>query len=177
MRCNDKQLKRGISLIEAIVYVALLGVVAVFVANSLIQIVHTYARARAEREVLSNARTILERVAKQAAQAQEIYGPTSKFDTDLGQLSLVTSAISTPGHTTAYADFWSDAGAVYVRQEGAGTTMLSAASVRVSVLRFERIIQALGREAVRITIRVDSAAARFPASATLTTTTALRGNY
>lgn len=173
MRSN----KQGISLIEVIIYVALLGMIAVFVSNSLIGIVNTYARARAEREVLNNARSVLELVTKAVVQSQEIYAPSSRLDTDFGQLSFITNATSTPGHTAAYADIWVDGGAVLMRQEGEGTLTLSAASVRASMLRFERIIQAPGREAVKTTIRVEAASSRFPASATLNTTTALRGNY
>ena len=170
-------LRRGFSLIEAVVYVALLGVVAVFVANSLVYLVTTYARARAEREVLSNARSITATLSSHIASAAAPYRPTSRFDADAGQLSLITSATSTPGHTMTYADVWSDNGIVYLREEGVGDRALSAGSVRVTILKFERVAQALGREAVRVTLRVDATGARFPASATLITTTALRGNY
>lgn len=173
MRCNS----RGISLIEVVIYVALLGMIAVFVANSLISIVNTYARARAEREVLNNARSVLELFTKSIAQSQEIYTPTSRFNADAGQLSLLTSATSTVGHTTAFTDIWVDGGAALMRQEGEGTVTISAASVRVTALRFERIIQTLGREAVKTTIRVEAAGAKFPGSSTLNATTALRGNY
>ncbi len=171
------ELKKGISLIEAVVYVALLGMISVFVANSLISIASVYWRARAEREVLSNARSVLDLVTKAVAQSQEVYGPTSRLNADLGQLSLVTGATSTPGHTTAYVDFWIDNGLVMMRQEGEGAITLSAASVRVTQLRFERLAQALGRESVKTVIRVDFASPKFPTSATLNATTALRGNY
>ena len=173
MRSN----KQGISLIEVVVYVALLGMISVFVANSLIAIAGTYGRARAERDVLNNARSVLELIIKAVAQSQEVYASTSRLNTDAGQLSLVTNATSTPGHTTTYSDIWVDGGAVLMRQEGEGTLTLSASSVRVAALRFERIIQALGREAIRVSIRVETPSSRFPASATLNTTTALRGNY
>lgn len=175
MPCNN--IKKGFSLIEAVVYVALLGVVSVFVANSLIYLTGTYARSRAEREVLSNARSLMERVSSHIAASQEVYGFTSRCDADAGQLSLLTATTSTPGHTAGFTDFWVDAGVVSMREEGAVALPLSSASVQITVFKCERIIQSLGREAVRVTIRADAAAARFPASATLTTTTALRGNY
>ena len=162
---------------EAVVYVALLAVIAVFVANSLIFLAQTYARTRAERDVLSNARSLIERVSTKIASSRETYGPTSKFDTDAGQISLLTAVAPTPGHTVAYADFWADNGVAYMREEGGIATALSAATARVTIFRFERIIQALGREAIRMTVRVDAAGTKFPASATLTATTALRGNY
>lgn len=169
--------RKGLSLIEIIVYVALLGMVAVFVTNSLVHLVNAYNRARAEREVISNGRLLIETVTNAAAQAQEVYAPTSRFNDDAGQLSLVTSATSTPDHSTAYMDFWADNGVFLMRQEGQSQATLSAASVRVNVFRVERIVQALGREAIKFTFQVSYANAKFPTSITLHATTALRGNY
>ncbi len=165
------------SLIEIVLYVALLGMVSVFIVNSFIQITNVYARARAEREVLANARVALTVLTDAIAQAQAVYGPTSRFNSDTGQLSLATAATSTPGEARAYIDFWIDNGRIFERMEGQGNVALSAATARVSMFRFERIIQTLGREAVRATIRVDAAAVKFPVSVTLNATTALRGNY
>ena len=177
MICNSKKLRTGFSLIEAITYVALLGVISVFIANSVIFLVQAYARARAEREVLANARSLTDHLATKIASSQETYGFASQFDMDAGQLSLVSAVAPTAGHTTGYADFWMDNGVAYMREEGDAATPLSAATVRVTAFRFERIIQTVGREAVRMTIRIDAASPKFPASATLITTTALRGNY
>ncbi len=169
--------EQGFSLIEIVVYVALLGTISVFLSNSLIQIANVYQRMRAEREASSNARTIMDMLARSIAQAKEVYTPTSKFDDDAGQLSLVSALGTQPGHANAYVDFWPDNGVILTRAEGGTESILSASSVRITRLRFQRIIQVIGRDAVKITLRVDSANARFPASVTLNATTALRGNY
>ncbi len=177
MICNKKQnAKRGISLIEIVIYVALLGGVSVLIANFLIQTVNAYQRAYAEREVISNARLMLENINKSIGQANEVYAPTSRFNQDSGQLSLITQLNTTVGHTTAYVDFWVDNGRLWTRQEGGGETAISAASVRVVKFHLEQIAQGLNREAVKVTIQVDSAS-RFPTSITLNSTTAIRGNY
>ncbi len=169
--------ERGLSLIEILVYVALLGMIAVFVSNSLIQLSNTYQRARAEREVLSNARLILETVNKSVSQAQEIYTPTNKFNAFLGQLSLITTLGADANHAAAYADFYVDNGRFFVRQEGQNVLPVSASSVKVDQFLLERISQGVGRDAVKITLIVSSSRAKFPSSATLNSTTALRGNY
>ena len=176
MRSNNSY-QKGFTLIEMVVYVTLLGMVSVFIIQSYIQITGAYSRARSERAALSNARTVLEAIANAASEARAVYGPTSRFNTDSGQLSLLTSATSTPGHTSSYMDFWSDNGRVFTRAEGESAFALSDTTVRFSVFRFERIAQSLGRDAVKITIRADSASQKYPASVTLTTTAALRGNY
>ena len=169
--------RSGISIIEIVVYVGLLGFVVVVLSESLIQIGGTYTRARTEREIISNSRLLMETLNKTIASSQFIYSPTSRFNATLGQLSLVSAATSTPEHTVNYIDFWVDNGVLYRRLEGQGTTQLSQSTVRVSTLYFERIMQGLGHEAVKITLQVDNAQGRFPTSITLNSTTALRGNY
>lgn len=168
---------RGLSLIEVLLYVALLGIIAVFITNFLIQVVNVYYRARAEREVLSNARLLLETVEKSVAQAKTVYAPTSKFNVDAGQLSLVSTVGATTEHTTNYLDFWADNGRFFTKQEGQVATPLSAVSVRIQKFRLEWIAQGLGREAVKVTLQVAHAQPRYTASTSLYSTVTLRGNY
>ena len=146
--------REGMSLIETLVYVAILGMISVFIVNSLIKIVAVYRRAQAEREVLSNARLMMETVTKNIAYSQEVYAPTSRFNTTNGQISLVTPLDTLPEHTTTYLDFWSDGNRLLMREEGKATTTLSAATVQVAQFRVERIVQGLGREAIKITLNV-----------------------
>lgn len=171
------KIKKGMTLIELTVYVGILGVIAVFTSNFLIQIVTTYQRSRVEREVITNARLLLETVTKSIAYAQETYPQASNFNANLGQLSLITTIQPPTEHTTKYIDFWIDSGRAFIRMEGEVSTPLSSPAVAISQFRFEHIYQGLGRESVKFTLRVDSANARFPSSITLNSTTALRGNY
>ena len=167
----------GFSLIEILVYIALLGMTSIFITNSLIQIANAYNRARAEREVISNGRLILETINKSVEQAQEVYGPTSGFNNDSGQLSLATVVGADAEHTTIFADYYLDNGRIFLRQEGQSALPISAATVRVSKFRLERIIQGLNREAVKITLQVDFVPPKYASSITLNSTTALRGSY
>ena len=167
---------KGISILEVIIYIAILGGLSVLIVNFLLQITGVYQRARAEREVLSNARLLLETLNKGISQAREVYAPTRRFNTDLGQLSLSTTLGAQTGHTASYLDFWVDNGRLWTRQEGGANSALSATTVRVNKFRVERIAQGLGREAIKVTFEINSAS-KFPVSTTLNMTTALRGNY
>lgn len=169
--------RHGFSLIEIIVYVGLLGVVSIFITNSLIQIISTYQHARVQREVLSNARLMMETITKKIAYSQEVYPPTSRLNNNIGQLSLVTPLDAPAQHTTAYLDIWTNGNRLLMRQEGQAETTLSSATVQITQFRVTRIFQGLGREAVQITLGVSSSAQPLIASTTLYATTALRGNY
>ena len=127
--------RHGMSLIEIVVYVGLLAAISVLVSSSLIQIANVYQRMRTEREVLSNARIILDTLTRNIAQAKGVYAPTSNFDNDAGQLSLASVVGAQPGHTTAYVDFWLDNGLFLSRTEGGIANTLSASSVRVKIGR------------------------------------------
>jgi len=174
---GNQESKNGFGLIEIIVYIALLGMVSVFVSNSLIQIVDTYYRAAVEREVLSNSRLIIETLTKAISSSKEVYAPTSIFNNDTGQLSLITPVNPPAEHNTAYADYYLDNGRLWIRQEGQNAAPLSAASVNITKFRVERIVQGLNNEAVKITLGIKSISSKFTASTTLNSTTALRGNY
>ena len=170
-------MNRGITLIEIVVYIGLLGALTVFIVNSLIQISDTYGRARAEREVIANARLILETIVKTAAESQEIYGPTSIFLSELGQLSLITPVNPLALHKDTYVDFYIDNGRMWTKEEGKAAIPLSAIPVRITKFQLERIMQGFNREAVAITLQVDSALSKHPASIMLHTIATLRGNY
>ena len=176
MRHNKKN---GFTLLEAVLYVGFLGIISVMIVNFMVQISNTYHILRAEREVVSNARLALERIEKTVAQSAEVYAPTSYFNTNLGQLSLLVGGNSDPNHSTSYADFWVDNGRLWMRQEGQNAIPISATSVKVDYFYLERIIQSLDREAVKMTMRISyNAAINLPvASTTLNATMSMRGAY
>ncbi len=169
--------QKGISLVELVVYVALLTMFTVFIATSLLYLVTIYRRASAEREVLSNARLILETVGKEISSAQEIYAPTSRFNNDAGQVSLITAIGAPPGESGRSVDFWIDNGIFLTRTDGSGEKIISAPSVRITRFRPERIIQGLDREAIKLLLSVEYENPRLNASTTLNATFALRGAY
>lgn len=167
----------GFTLLEIIIYMGLLSMIVVFIINSLVQVGGTYNRLRAEREVVSNARRLFESVNKTIAESKEVYDPTSRFNQDAGQLSLISAASTTPEHTSSFIDFWIDNGLFMIRREGSQAIILSSPSVRVQKFKVEKIMQGLGRESVKIILGVEYMHPNYAASTTLNSTTALRGSY
>ena len=109
--------KRGFSLLEMVIYIGLLGILTLVVVNFLVHMVSMYSRAHAEREVISNARLIIETMIKQISYAEEVYAPTSRFNTTLGQLSLSTGAATTTEHAAGFIDYYIDNGRFMSYQE------------------------------------------------------------
>lgn len=169
----------GLTLIETIIYVAFLGLVSVLIVNFMLQASRSYQVMQADREVLSNARLILETLDKTSAKAYDIYTPTSRFNTDSGQLSLLVPSENDANHENFYVDFWITGGRLWMRQEGQGEVAISASSVKVDVFNIERILQGLNRKAVKMTLKIsyNGSLSSPVASTTLNATMALRGGY
>ncbi len=171
------RLSAGISFIEVIVYVALLGLISVLLGNFMLQIGSAYGRARAARETVASGRTVITEVVRAIEEASQVYAPTSAFQVPMGALSLITSAGVPSGHTAQYVDFWADNGILYMRDEAGNQRALSAPWVRVTKFYLEEMRQGIGRESIRITLRIAYAHPRFPESIELHTAAAIRGNY
>lgn len=166
------------TLVEMILYIAFLGAAMVLVINFMVQVVGVYQNLRAEREVVSNARLVMERVNQAISEAREIYQPTSRFGIQLGQLSLLSRVASTTEHSAGYLDFWVDNGQLWLRSEGQGSLAVSSPSVRIDSFYLEEIAQGLNREAVKVTLRVKYySGSSSIASTTLYSTVSLRGAY
>lgn len=168
----------GISMLELVIYLGMLGVFTVFIVATLMKIVRTYDRVRAQREVVSNGRLVTEAMIQQIGSAQAIYEPTSVFGSNTGQLSIVTPVSPSAEEIVNRVDFWLDNGRVWMRKEGSATTSITSPSVRVNQLRFDQVSQGLGREAVLLTLQMTGFAdPQFVASSTIHAAAALRGTY
>ncbi|MBI4225472.1 MAG: hypothetical protein HY617_04085 [Candidatus Sungbacteria bacterium] len=165
-------------MLELVIYVGMLSVFMVLIIATLMRVVRTYDRVRAQRSVVSNGRLVIEQLMQQISGSQAIYSPTSVFGSNAGQLSIVTPVGASSEETVNHIDFWLDNGRVWMRKEGAATTSVTSPSVRVNQMRFDQISQGLGREAVVITLQITGFAdAQFTASSTLHAAAALRGTY
>lgn len=169
---------KGIGLLELVIYIGMLSMFIVVIIATLIQIVGAYNQVRAQREVVSNGRLVVEAITQTIASGQALYAPTSTLGNTTGQLSIVTTLGAQPEETVNHVDFWLDNGRVWMHKEGSATTSITSPSVRVNQLRFDQMSQGFGREAVQITLQItDFVSAKFTASSTLHTTVALRGTY
>jgi len=166
----------GITLIETVVYVALLGILTVGILASVAHVSTSYRSARAERDILVNARLLMDTVTHTTEESQTVYIPTSRFNIDTGQLSLITAIAPLSQHTTSYIDFWVDNGRLWMRRDGTPALALSSPTVRVTRFHLQRLAPLPTSESIRITLSL--AHASHPrASSTLITTRTLRGNY
>lgn len=86
--------RRGFTLIELIIYVALISIFSLVFVNFVFDVISTAEKARVRQELQQNARFALDRMLQEIRSAQSINTGSSTFGTSPGVLSVSTA---TPG--------------------------------------------------------------------------------
>ncbi|OGY25415.1 MAG: hypothetical protein A2Z24_02900 [Candidatus Woykebacteria bacterium RBG_16_44_10] len=167
---------KGFTLIEMLVYAALLAIVSMVLVSFFIQVVNVTETSRRARESLDNARRSLDVIGQEIKHGVNVYTPTSTLGSSPGQLSLETTRDKPVGETSTYVDFYLDAGGIYLKREGPGAQLVTSEKVRVTNLVFTLLNSTTGTPAVRVEL---TAVYKDPISGpsnavTLVSTTSLR---
>ncbi len=168
---------KGFTLIELVVYVALLGIVVAGTMQFTLGIVETSAKASAKEEVEANSARILQTFDFLARQAESVYDPTSDFVGNPGQLSLVSSASLLPDEQQTFIDLYADDGRFCIKRERDGVSCLTTSRTELTSLAFTKIRQsATSTESVqmRFTLRGRNPKADYQFSERIQTTARLR---
>lgn len=147
---NERE--KGFTLIETIVYSALLMIVISMAIYFMANIFSAYKKVFAQKEVMTNMQSALDLISEETKFAQNIYTPTSIFNNNNGQLSIKTNQNSPTGETSTYADFYLDNGRIYAKREGQTTTPLTSNQVKINKIRFVYLNPADAPEGAQIFI-------------------------
>lgn len=172
--------KKGYTLVEMLIYVALLGIITVVILGVFFVISRTNSRIISMIEINSNAYSAMERMAYEASNASNIYFPTSNFANynfdaaKAKQFSLATKQAAAANENTAYLDFYLENNTIFLKQDGAAPVALTSSNVRVESLNFY-YYKNDSRESVKIDFTIKSNnILNLDASINLATTVALR---
>jgi type II secretory pathway pseudopilin PulG len=80
-------MKKGLTIIEVIIGVLILGMIALLLANILIGTIDLFARKQESQEIFSNAQIILDRLTREIRQGSKVLDISSATDT-LGRLTV-----------------------------------------------------------------------------------------
>ena len=167
----------GFTLIEMLIYVALVATIISAVTLFGVWAMQVGAKAKANQEVLDNARRALEIMAYEIKKATGLYAPTSVFEASPGQLSLETASPTGLGESSSYADFFVCGQALCLKREKTNALALTSDSVRVTKLLFEQRLNDQVAPSIKITLGLATATSTRPektASLELNTTANLR---
>ncbi len=84
-------MKRGIGLIEVVIYIAVLTIITIVVINTMLAMSESFAQIRQARRVNASAALALDRMTHEVRQAAEINLAESVFGSNPGQLQVDSS--------------------------------------------------------------------------------------
>ena len=154
----------GYTLIEMVTYVALIGIVSVFIYSMILFIYNSNREIINLSKINSNAYSVMERMRYEVENADYVYLPTSNManynyvaitDDPLktDQLSLATKIGASSSDDIIFVDIYLEDKAVFIKKEGASPVALTSSSVIVSDLSFFYYKNNL-RESITIDIEI-----------------------
>ncbi|MDA2936200.1 type II secretion system GspH family protein [Patescibacteria group bacterium AH-259-L05] len=153
LRVIRYSLRSGFTLIETLVYVAIIGIVIVSFVTFSISISNSRNKAYVTTEVQENARIALEVIRQRIHAANNVTIGSSTFDTDPGILSLQVADTS---RNPTIIDLTADDGSLRITEGVNSPVIITSDEVRVVNLVFTNLTSPnISRENIRIEITVD----------------------
>ena len=164
----------GSSLIETLIYAAILGMVAVFTTNSLLVIMKSYSSVKLSRDLNFSASTAMERMTNEIRMANSVDDAGSFFGVSSGKLKLnTTDALGAPNTI----EFFLSGTGVFVKEGLGFSESLTSSTTEVTSLIFNEITASTTSKAVKIGLVVKAKAGIIERLEKFYNTTILRGSY
>jgi prepilin-type N-terminal cleavage/methylation domain-containing protein len=126
---------RGFTMLEIIIYIALLSLILLLVSSSLFYFNQSNMQTKGDREVSENARRALEIITYEISGAKSIYTPT----TSATQLSLETSRYLPANENTSYIDFFMCGTRLCLKKEAQNPIFITSDTIAISNLTFTQV--------------------------------------
>lgn len=155
--CRFKKQKdaQGSTLIEIMIYVAIIGLVVVSFIQFSVSISNSRGKVYVEQEVQANARVALNLISQKIRVAKGVNTGASTFDSDPGVLSLeMADAAKNPTIFSLSADD----GVLQITEGTADPVNITSDETRISNLIFTDLTATSSREHIRVQLEVEYAA-------------------
>ena len=163
-----KSSPRGFSLLEMLVYIALLSLITIAMVDALIPLSRSFATLRATQDIHAAAGTSLERMIRDVRASGSI-NAASTFDVNPGGLTLISGATTT--------EFFLQNSVLMLKQNGVLVGPLSnRKNVTVEIFVF-RLLSNPVSEGVRIELTLKAKRGSFVKTETFYAFAILRGTY
>ena len=167
----------GFSLVETLIYVAILAAVSIFIVNSILMITKSFNNYRAWRNVNAAGEAAMERMVREIKLADSINMGTSVFDSNPGHLALNTIDPDTEAATTI--EFYVSGNALMIKEGVQSGAVLTPSSVELMNLIFREVATSTDTKskAIRIEMEIRSGTGNYQKTARFYDTAILRRSY
>lgn len=141
---------KGFTIIEVIVYIAVLGVIGTSILAVFVWGIKAYTKSQAMQETTWNAKRAMDAMVQEIREAENIYSPTTVGS----QLSLEISKYASSGHATSFVDFFLCEEKLCFKRESHPAVVLTSNNVRVTQLLFQEVRTDPARPSMQVTLRV-----------------------
>ena len=144
---------RGFTLIETLIYIAVLVIIISTVSSLFLWTVHSGGKTKAMREVLDNAERAMKIMTCEIKKARSVYGPT----TTSTQLSLETGDYLSEGEAASYIDLYlcgPGGDVLCFKKESQNPIPLTSNNVEVLNLQFNRIAATSTFPSIQINLKI-----------------------
>jgi hypothetical protein len=173
-RKNKNQLtSKGISLVEMLIYVALLALLVVVLTSTTVVLLRSYKQMTTNQIIDSSALLTLDRITSTIRSSNSIDFSNTTFDSSSGVLSLNARS---PADTAYIAKFYVNDGVVKMDVDGVYEGQLTSSSTEIVSLMF-RYIDTPVSDAIRTEITLTTDVNGFTKSENFYTTTILKNSY
>ena len=166
--------QKGISLLEALIYVAIVTLLTVVVVNTAVVMTTVSAKARLKRNVLSEGGLSVERITREIRLADSVDISGSTLGVHPGVLRLNT-IVGFDDETPTTREFYLEDGTLMIK-EGTSTAVPLTSAVRVSRLVFYRTVASTS-EAASVVLTAEDTFRGLLESHTFYSTSVLRRSY
>lgn len=133
MDFESKKYQRSFTLMEILIYIAVLAIIILAVSAFLTWAIKSNAKTKAMRETSDNAQRAMEIMVYEIKEAKSIYTPTSTST----QLSLETNRYLSEGETLSFIDFYiCETTILCFKKESESPAALTSDRVEVNNLEF-----------------------------------------
>lgn len=167
---DRKSLKRGVSIIEIIIYLALFTAISIVVINSFIIVISTFSTIRVNHDLINAGSNSMERISREIRQAKNIDIINSTFDSNSSILKL------NDRDGISYVVIDKDGNGLRISKNGITIGNLLADNVTLNKLIFTRISTS-NTEGVKIEMEVEDTNSKTERIEKFYNTIILRGGY
>jgi Tfp pilus assembly protein FimT len=155
----------GFSLIEMLVYIAVLVFMLVIIVAAVFSIARSDRLIRSVRDIENSAVLVMERITREIREADSVSLASSVLDSHPGKLVLQGES----GNT----EFYFSSGRIFVKENGVELGALTAASVKVTSIKFTRFASSTV-EGIRTELTLESGTSTYYRTQTLYSSAVIR---
>lgn len=167
--------KKGFSLIEIIVYMAIFGIISLFTVNIIFTTVKAYSNFKITKDLKNSAEISLERMSREIRLANDLDVSKSVLTVSPGKIYLNTVDFDTNSVKTI--EFFASGGALSIVQNGLMEGYLTSSSTEVMNLVFREIVSSTTSKAIKIEMELKARKGGFEKSKKFYTTAILKNSY